>query len=79
MADPIPDAHLYYKALEDLTCPIEPVEGAEECVHIGPLLRLTARALMELPFTKELSDLVLCVEVLATRFEEVLDREDLKL
>ncbi len=78
MMDRDEQAALYHKALKDLTYLIQPVGGAEG-VHIGPMLRLTARALMGLPFTPELSDLVLCVEVLATRFEEVLDREDLKL
>ncbi|HMG13242.1 MAG TPA: hypothetical protein VK571_08710 [Gemmatimonadaceae bacterium] len=70
-------AALYYRALEDLTCLIEPAEGAEDCL---PPQKVIRNAVVELcALNPRPIDTITMLEVLAHRFDEVLDREDLDL
>lgn len=69
----------YYSALDDLTCLIEPAEGAEGGVSPPVVIRQAIDRLVTAALIPPSSDLIVMLEVLAHRFEEVLDRKDLDL
>lgn len=69
-------ADLYRQALTDLLMDIEPMEGAEDGVPVEVAVRKAARLLLNIPTTPEVTDIVLCLEHLAGRLEDV---KDLKL
>jgi hypothetical protein len=77
-------AAVYWAALEDLTCLIEVEEGMEECLPVAQTLREVAGILPAASGATginpaRLKDLAKALEILAGRFEETLDREDLDL
>lgn len=73
-------AALYYRALEDLTMDIEVHEGAEDGVPVASACRNAATLIRESVPTSALRDDTLrALQAIAFRFDEVLDREDLKL
>jgi hypothetical protein len=77
---------IYHIALEDLTCLIEVEEGMEEPLPVAPTLRSVADIMSRVhtlaPYADDrarLKDLTEALLILAARFEETLDREDLQL
>lgn len=77
---------LHHKALEELTCLIEVEEGMEEPLPVASTLREVADIMSRVhtlaPYADDrarLKDLTQALLILAARFEEVLDQEDLKL
>ncbi len=63
----------YRRVLADLLMDIEPMEGAEDGVPVEVAVRKAARLLLNLPATPEVTDIVLCLEHLAGRLEDVKD------
>ncbi len=73
-------ASVYYRALEELTCLIEPAEGAEDCLSPEKALRNAIILLSVLhEATPIKTDTIACLKVLEERFFQLRDREDLDL
>lgn len=73
-------AALYSRALSELTAPISPAEGAEDCFSPPKVIRDAIEFLkISVTMSPQRADTIVMLEALAHRFEEALDREDLDL
>lgn len=72
-------AALYGRALDALTCLIEPAEGAEDCFSPPHVIRNAIGFIQLTEPCPMRDDTITMLRVLMARFEEVLDREDLDL
>jgi hypothetical protein len=70
---------LYYRAIEGLTCLVEHTEGLEECPSPAKVIRNAILFIKAGTAPYSRTDTIRALEVLAHRFEEIMDREDLDL